>query len=161
LATSTAMLAVTMVLPVRVSRGRGSAPRRPWIDARIIARHLCGRELRRVGREVPLDHLHHEAAEPARIDRVELDGDVAEVPGTSVTRLRRPGRQVPVAYLFGGDSNALEVDLRSKRHLDQGLFDFLAGIDAGGVKVPEVIDPGRDVQALNEIGCAVKESRLA
>src|SRR5258706_11106016 len=49
------------------------------------------------------------------------------------------------------------MDFSTRRYLPQRLLDLLAGIDAGGVEVAEVVDVGRDVEAVDVLGGAVKE----
>src|SRR3984885_532708 len=112
-----------------------------------------------MGGQMPLDDQLYKTAEHVRFYRVQFNGHVAELLCSRVGSLGRPGGQIPVSYLFRSDSDALEVDFRVRRHLLQRLLDLLAGIDAGGIEVTEVIDVGRHIQRVDVLGRTVQEGK--
>src|SRR5262245_40029874 len=101
--------------------------------------------------QMPLDRPADEAAQPARVDSIELDGLIAaEFFGARVGLLGRSGWEIPIPNLIGRYRDALEMNLGGRRQLTQRLFDLLAGIDAGGIEVAQVIDISWDIEAADE-----------
>jgi hypothetical protein len=105
-------------------------------DLPPVARLDVFQEPERALRHVAPYCLLHERARPVGFDRVEFDGNVAEVLGARVRPFGRP-RWQPPRFNLRRDRDALEGDVGRRRKLDQRLFDLLACIDAGRIKVAE------------------------
>src|SRR5215468_8861430 len=91
------------------------------------------------------------------LDCIELDGNLAEIPRSTVSLFCWSGRQIKRLNLFRRHGYALEIDLGIRCQLVQRLLDLLASIDTGGIEVAQMIDVRRYLQIVDVLGRAVQE----